>query len=598
MFQTFDATTTPETGKPRLAALRRAMADVGVDGFLIPRSDAHMGEYVTARDQRLAWLTSFTGSAGYCAATADRAALFTDGRYTIQAADQIDTDVFEICNIPSDKLIDWLNDALPVDAKMAYDPWLHTSAQIDALEQNKRADIALMPIDNLIDAIWEDQPDAPLDLMVPHDLTYAGQSHGEKLNAIGAELTKAGNDHVVLTQPDSIAWALNTRGSDLGQTPVALCFATLDATGHATLFIDPAKVDQCLRDHLGAAVTIQDVSDFQTSLASLSGKVCIDPATAPIAVRSLLGNATIAAQTDPTTLPKARKNQTELAGTTAAHIRDGVAVCEFLAYVATLGDSPNIAEIDLVQKLESCRRDTGALRNISFDTICGSGPNGAIVHYRVNSDTNRQIKRGDVLLIDSGGQYLDGTTDITRTIAIGDVGVDAIRANTLVLKGMINVSKLRFPKGLSGRDIDPIARQFLWSAGMDFDHGTGHGVGSFLSVHEGPQGISRRSMIPLEQGMILSNEPGYYKQDAFGIRIENLIYVKQASLMAGADDREMLEFETLTLAPIDRAMIDVAMLTDDERRWLNTYHQTVLDTLGGLVSADTKSWLTKACAPL
>jgi Xaa-Pro aminopeptidase len=600
MFQTFTATTTPETGKPRLTALRAVMVKHGVDGFLIPRSDAHMGEYVADRDKRLVWLTSFSGSAGYCAVTASHAAVFVDGRYSIQANEQVDTNAYEIRDIPNDTLVGWLNDTLPKNAKFAYDPWLHTSAQIENLYAAKRADITLIATENLIDEIWADQPDAPLDLMVPHDQKYTGQSHDDKRTQIGGVLSRADQSHVILTQPDSIAWLLNTRGSDLGQTPVALCFAILSHDGAATLFIAPQKVDEALRDHLGKSVIIEDVTAFSEHLKSLTGTVRLDGKTAPIAVLDILTNANIptANAPDPTTLPKACKNETELAGATAAHIRDGAAVVEFLTHVSALGDSPNCTEIDIVQHLEKCRRDTGELQNIPFDTICGSGPNGAMCHYRVNTETNRQIKSGDILLVDSGGQYFDGTTDITRTVAIGQVPPKAIRANTLVLKGMIAISELRFPAGLAGRDIDAIARHVLWNAGLDFDHGTGHGVGSYLSVHEGPQGISRRHEAPFMPGMIVSNEPGYYATGEFGIRIENLIYVKQAAPIADGDDRAMLAFETLTLAPFDRALIDQSLLSESDCNWINNYHTDVLAKLSGLLSVDARTWLTAACAPL
>lgn len=600
MFQTFAATTTPETGKPRLTALRGAMVKNGVDGFLVPRADAHMGEYVTDRDKRLAWLTSFTGSAGFCAVTADQAALFTDGRYTLQADAQVDTEAFEICNIPNEKLINWLNTNLPKNAKFAYDPWLHTSAQISGLQGAKRSDITLVEVDNLVDEIWHDQPDAPLDLMVPHHIQFTGQTHDDKLAQISADLSAANHDFAVLTQPDSIAWLLNTRGTDLGQTPVALCFAIVSANATVTLFIPLEKVNDTLRAHLGKSVNIQDIAHLSEGLESLSGNVCVDQKTAPIAVQNILitHGITVITGDDPTVIPKACKNPTELEGATAAHIRDGAAIVEFLSHIAALGDEPKTTEIDLVKHLEKCRSDTGELQNISFDTICGSGPNGAIVHYRVNNDTNRDIQTGDVLLVDSGGQYFDGTTDITRTLAIGAVPDAAIRANTLVLKGMIAISQLRFPVGLAGRDIDAIARNALWSSGLDFDHGTGHGVGSFLSVHEGPQGISRRHETPFLPGMIVSNEPGYYAIGEFGIRIENLIYVKKATPIIGGDDRDMLEFETLTLAPFDRALIDKSLLSNSERNWINSYHATVFSTLSNLVSTHARAWLTTACAPL
>jgi len=600
MFQTFNAKTTPDTGKLRLEALRTKMAEIHVDGFLIPRSDTHMGEYVSARDRRLEWLTSFTGSAGYCAVFNKCALLFVDGRYTLQATDQIDTNIFEIQNIPNDKLTDCINTALSSGGKFAYDPWLHTEAQIEKIISSIHNDIILLEVENLIDAIWIDQPDSPLNLMTPHSLKYAGIHHSKKLKDIGKELTDTGQSHVVLTQPDSIAWALNTRGTDLGQTPVALCFATVAADGRVNLFINLQKVNDELRDHLGSDVIINDVSNFSLYLESLTGSVRIDPQTAPIAIKNILENANISvvAGADPTILAKACKNKSELDGCIKAHIRDGAAVVEFLSELKNLDTNLKISEIDLVKNLENKRIATGKLKNISFDTICGSGPNGAIVHYRVNTSTNRTISTGDVLLIDSGGQYLDGTTDITRTIAIGSVPIETVRLNTLVLKGMIAISCLRFPKGLAGRDIDAIARQALWSVGLDFDHGTGHGVGSFLSVHEGPHGISRHNQVPFEPGMIISNEPGYYEEGHFGIRIENLIYVKKATNSKDTNSREMLKFETLTLAPIDQTLIDISLLSHQERKWINDYHANVLEKLYDLVSGSAKKWLNLACAPL
>jgi Xaa-Pro aminopeptidase len=406
---------------------------------------------------------------------------------------------------------------------------------------------------------------------------------------------------VVLTQPEAIAWALNTRGSDLGQTPVALAFATLDDTGHATLFIDPAKVDDTLRQHLGNDVTLQPSDQLGPCIDAITGPVLVDKSTAPVWLDARLRAANIAVEydADPILLAKACKNETELAGTTAAHIRDGVAVAEFLAWLDAQGPTPNLTEIDVVKHLESCRIATGALKNISFDTICGAGPNGAIMHYRVTENSNRPVQTNSLLLVDSGAQYLDGTTDITRTMAIGTPPPEAIHAFTLVLKGMIAISTAAFPKGLSGRDIDPLARIALWQHGMDFDHGTGHGVGVYLSVHEGPQRISRVSDVPLQSGMILSNEPGYYKPGHFGIRIENLIVVEPAPKHADGDaDRDMLCFRTLTLAPIDRRLIDATQLTRAERDWLNNYHTQVHQTLRKSCSPTTQRWLDQACTPL
>jgi Xaa-Pro aminopeptidase len=436
--------------------------------------------------------------------------------------------------------------------------------------------------------------------MIPYDIALAGKSSTDKRNEIASQLREAGKGSVVLTQPDAIAWLLNTRGTDLGQTPVALAFATLDDTGHASLFIDPAKVDNRLREHLGNDVTIQPPDQFGPAIDALKGPVLVDKSTAPVWLDTRLktAGAQVTYGADPILLAKAIKNVTEIAGTTRAHIRDGVAVCEFLAWLSAQGAAPNLTEIDVVQKLETFRAAAVELKNISFDTICGTGPNGAIMHYRVTEDTNAKIEPNNLLLVDSGAQYLDGTTDITRTLAIGSPPREAINAFTLVLRGMINVSMARFPKGLAGRDIDPLARTPLWQAGLDFDHGTGHGVGVYLSVHEGPQRIARTSNVPLQPGMILSNEPGYYKPGHFGIRIENLVVVETASPLQGADDREMLQFKTLTCSPIDRALIDVNLMTRQELNWLNAYHAEVLDKLGKHCSEKTQVWLKQACRPL
>lgn len=601
MFQTFDATTTPETGGPRLAALREQLKAEGLDGFVIPRADAHQGEYVADCDKRLAWLTGFTGSAGFCVALKDIAGVFTDGRYTLQVRDQVDLDHFTPVDYPKNTLGDWLATTAKKGDVIGFDPWLHTKGEIDkATKQLADTGMTLQPCDNLIDRIWADRPAAPSDLMVPYSVDLAGKSSADKRAEIADGLSKDGNGSVVLTQPDAIAWLLNTRGTDLGQTPVALAFATLDDTGHATLFIDPAKVDDTLRSHLGNEVAIQPPAQFGPTIDTLKSPVLVDKSTAPVWLDTRLKSAgtEVTYAADPILLAKAVKNETEIAGTAAAHIRDGAAVCEFLAWIAAQGPAPDLTEIDVVQKLESFRAATGALKNISFDTICGTGPHGAIMHYRVTEDTNAKIEPNNLLLVDSGAQYLDGTTDITRTMAIGTPPTEAIRAFTLVLRGMINVSMARFPKGLAGRDIDPLARNPLWQAGLDFDHGTGHGVGVYLSVHEGPQRISRVSNVPLQSGMILSNEPGYYKPGHFGIRIENLIVVEPASPLDGADDREMLQFKTLTFAPIDRHMIDVDLLTGPERDWLNAYHAEVHEKLAHLCSDATQSWLATACAPL
>jgi Xaa-Pro aminopeptidase len=598
MFQSFDNPSSPETGGPRLAALRTVLKRKGLAGFIIPRADAHQGEYVAASDMRLAWLTGFTGSAGFCIALQDKAGVFIDGRYSLQVRDQVDLSCFTPVAWPDTQPGDWLAENL-AGGVIGFDPWLHTAGEIAKIEKRLAGSgITLRRVDNPVDEIWTDRPAPPRDLMVPYPAELAGKTHGEKRAEIAATLRKQGQKAAVITLPDSIAWLLNTRGTDLGQTPVALAFAILGDDGHVSLFMDPAKADDSLHEHLGNAVSISPPETFAPALQALQGPVLVDSNSAPLWVSDQLNSAGIAIENsrDPVILPKAVKNPAEINGTRAAHLRDGAAMAEFLCWVDGLGDDPQVSEIEVAQKLESIRAATGKLRNISFDTICGAGPNGAIVHYRVNTDSNRQILRGDVLLVDSGAQYLDGTTDITRTMAIGTPPREAIHAFTLVLKGMIAISRQRFPNGLSGRDLDPLARMALWSEGMDYDHGTGHGVGVFLSVHEGPQRISRISGEKLRAGMILSNEPGYYREGAFGIRIENLIVVQPAAPMG--DKRDMLEFETLTWAPIDRHMIDINLLTTVERDWLNGYHAQTLAKIAPLCSPDVADWLQRACAPL
>lgn len=597
MFQSFESATSPDTGAKRLKSLRVELEKDGLDGFLVPRADAHQGEYVAPRDMRLAWLTGFTGSAGFCAALRDKAGVFIDGRYTLQVRDQVDLDHFTPVPWPATKLADWLKDALPKGGKIGFDPWLHTREDIEKLEKNN---IELVATDNLVDHIWHDQPDAPLGKMLPHALEYTGVSHKEKISSAAQVLTDAKHSAFVLAQPDSIAWLLNTRGTDLGQTPVALAFAILYGSGHVSLFMDSRKSDKALIKHLGAKVSLHDPDSFETTLIALSGTVRLEKSCTPEAIVRLLESQSIdiAFTDDPTTLPKACKNAVELAGAKQAHIRDGAAMCEFLAWVDRLNPAEGITEIDIVKTLEAKRAATGKLKNIAFDTICGSGPNGAIVHYRVNTQTNRTVQFNEVLLVDSGAQYPDGTTDITRTMAIGAPPPKAVHNATLVLKGMIALSRLHFPDGLAGKDIDAIARTALWAEGLDYDHGTGHGVGAYLSVHEGPQRISRVSGVALKPGMIISNEPGYYKEGAYGIRIENLIFVKQADVINGSDNRNMLCFETLTLAPISKVMIDKTLLTTDEVIWLNAYHAQVWECLHNKVSAQTKDWLETACAAL
>ncbi len=598
MFQSFDSTTSPETGAARLKDLRDELAKEDFDGFLIPRADAHQGEYVTDHDNRLAWLTGFTGSAGFCAALNDRAGVFIDGRYTLQAQTQVDLECFTPVSWPSTQLAEWLMDALPNGGKIAFDPWLHTLSEIEKLRADlSKSSIELIPTDNLVDRIWADQPERPSNPAFAYPKELAGVGDETKRAQIADMLKEADQACAVLTQPDAICWLLNIRGADIPRVPIVQAFAVIHADGKIDLISDPDKFTD-----LGADpnITLHPWDAFEDILKTLQSPVRIDKTNTPIAVTDCLqaNDIEIVFDIDPCSLPKACKNETELKGAVQAHIRDGAAVCEFLSWLDEQEDPTKLTEIDIVKKLESCRQGTGELKEISFDTICGSGPNGAIVHYRVNYDSNRTLHNNEVLLVDSGGQYLDGTTDITRTIAIGKAPKEAVHNATLVLKGMIAISLLRFPKGLSGKDIDALARAPLWAEGKDFDHGTGHGVGAYLSVHEGPQRISKVSTVPLQAGMIVSNEPGYYQTDAYGIRIENLIYVKPADTLAGADDRDMMEFHTLTLVPFDKDMIEIDLLSEQERNWLDTYHQQVWDTLNTLVSEDTKAWLNKACSPL
>ena len=561
----------------------------------MPRADAHQGEYVAAPDQRLAWLTGFTGSAGFAAVLTDIAGVFIDGRYTLQVRDQV-ADQFTPVAWPGTKLGDWLAEKRPDGGRIGFDPWLHTRAEVEAVEK-AAPNIVLVATDNLIDRIWDDQPAPPAGKAIPHPIEFAGEKSGDKRTRIAAAIKQDGQRAAVLTLPDSICWLLNIRGSDIERTPLVHAFAILHDTGRVSLFAEPAKFADLGPD---PNIDIFPVKDFPAQLGKLAGPVRVDKTTAPLAVCRALEAATIEVSwsVDPCALPKARKNPTEIDGTRAAHLRDGAAMVEFLAWLDREAPGGTLTEIDVVTALEGFRRGTNELRDISFETIAGAGPNGAIVHYRVTHDTNRPVKPAELLLVDSGGQYLDGTTDITRTIAIGTPRPDHIACFTRVLRGMIGISRLRFPLGLAGRDLDAVARAPLWTAGQDYDHGTGHGVGTFLSVHEGPQRLARTGEVPFEPGMILSNEPGYYRAGDFGIRIENLIVVQPAPSLEGADDRDLLAFETLTFAPIDRRLIDPGQMTADEVAWLNGYHRDVRDKIRARVSAEAAIWLDRVTQPL
>ncbi|MGH1329909.1 MAG: aminopeptidase P family protein [Paracoccaceae bacterium] len=599
MYQSFDVSSRPEQGPPRLASLRNQIANQGLAGFLIPRADMFQGEYVAACDDRLAWLTGFTGSAGFACVLSDIAGVFIDGRYRVQVQSQIDLSAFTPVHWPEVKIGDWLKEQLLDGGEIGFDPWLHTIGEIKTLRKSLQGSgLSLRACANLVDAIWADRPAPPMAPISAYPAQNAGEPHEEKRARLAADLRENGHGAAVITLPDSVAWLLNIRGADIPRNPVAHAMAVLTDDGKVQLFCAPGKADG-IADHLGPDVAVLPIEAFAAALAGITGPVLLDRASAPWALRVILKQAgsKISYGGDPCALPKARKNAVELAGARAAHLRDGAAMVEFLTWLD--GQKPGqFSEIDTVKALEGFRRDTEALREISFETIAGAGPNGAIVHYRVNTQSNRTVEAGQLLLIDSGGQYIDGTTDITRTVPIGPVGAEERACFTRVLQGMIAISQARFPRGVAGQHLDALARAPLWMAGMDYDHGTGHGVGAYLCVHEGPQRISRLSDVALAPGMILSNEPGYYREGAFGIRIENLIAVCEAPPVAGGDNRDMLGFETLTYVPIDRRLIAVEMLSPGERDWLNAYHAQVRAHLQSRLSAPARAWLLAATAPI
>ena len=602
--QTACLATVPAPGD-RLAVLRDRLARQDLDGFLVPLADEHQGEFIAARSQRLAWLTGFGGSAGMAVVLADRAAIFIDGRYTLQVRDQVDTAAFvpqHLAETPPDK---WLRANAAKGAKIGFDPWLHTPSGADRLRKAcKAAGAQLVAVaENPIDAVWQDQPPKPLGPVISYPEKFAGQSSEAKRRLIAEDLREAGADAVVLSAPDSIAWLLNIRGSDVPNTPLALSFAIVHRTGNVDWFVDPRKLLAATKAALTDGVTVEDPGAFNAELQALGagGKsVRLDTSSIPEAVRSLLADAgaDIVSGSDPCTLPKAKKNDVELEGTRSAHIRDGAALTSFLAWLAAEGPKGGVTEMSAAARLREYRAPVDRFRGLSFETISGSGPNGAVVHYRVTPETDRTLQAGDIYLVDSGAQYLDGTTDVTRTVYIADgkgAPAETQERFTRVLKGHIAVATARFPAGTHGSQIDALARLPLWEAGLDYDHGTGHGVGAHLGVHEGPQRISKLGGgVPMEPGMILSNEPGYYKEGAYGIRIENLVVVKEAQNAPAAAERKMLDFETITLAPIDRALIAAELLNDNERAWLNAYHARVRETLSPLVGDDVRDWLEEA----
>ena len=597
-FQTYDNTSDAAQCAPRLAALRAELAKRGLDGFVIPHSDEHMGEYLPARAERLAWLTAFTGSAGAAVVLKDKAAVFTDGRYTLQVRAQTDTSLFEPRDLVAEGPQGWLPGNLPKGAKLGYDPWLHTANAVAGLRASaERAGGTLIACEtNPIDAVWMDQPPPPVTPAVPHALNLAGQQSDAKRLALADGLKKSGAAAAVITLADSVCWLLNIRGHDVPHTPFTLAFAVLNDDGSADLFLDEKKRSPELAQHLGNSVRLRAPSEFPTALDAFAGKTVIaDPATAAAAILDRLqkAGAKISRAPDPCQLPKACKNPLEIEGMRKAHIRDGAALSRFLAWFAGAAAGGELTEIAAAEQLEGFRRATGCLSDVSFDTISGAGSNGAIVHYRVTRSTNRVIGRDEMFLIDSGAQYPDGTTDVTRSLIVGTPTAEMKDRFTRVLKGHIALATARFPEGTIGMQLDSFARRPLWEAGLDYDHGTGHGVGSYLSVHEGPQNISKRPVMQaLKPGMICSNEPGFYKTGEFGIRIENLVVVTEVKDVGG--ERPMMEFETSTLAPSDLILVEPSLLTESERAWLNAYHARVRDTLSHLLDEETRAWLARA----
>jgi len=584
----------------RLATLRAELSRRGLDGFVVPRADEHQGEYVPRRSQRLAWLTGFSGSAGLAIVLADRAAIFVDGRYTLAVRAQVDPEAFVPHQVPEQSPEAWIADNLPKGGKLGFDPWLQT---VDGHERFaracQRAGGAFAPVDgNPIDAVWTDRPPAPLAPVLPQPDEFAGETSAAKRARIAATVKAKGADVALITAPDSIAWLLNVRGGDVPRTPFALGFALLHGDGHVDLYMDRRKLPDRTLAWLGNAVTLAPPEELGPALDMLgkAGKrVLIETATAPVWAANRLQSAGVelVREADPVALPKACKNAVELEGIRRAHRRDGAAVSRFLAWLAREVPAGKLREIEASDRLQALRQQTGQLRDLSFDTISGAGPNGAIVHYHASPATERTLEPGTLYLVDSGGQYRDGTTDITRTIAIGTPTAEMRDRFTRVLKGHIALGTARFPVGTTGSQLDALARYALWQAGLDYDHGTGHGVGAYLSVHEGPQRISKvASTVALQPGMIVSNEPGYYKAGGYGIRIENLLAVREAEI-EGAD-RAYLEFETLTLAPIDLACLEPALLNAGERQWLNDYHRRVRETVAPQVDEPTRAWLAEA----
>jgi Xaa-Pro aminopeptidase len=601
-FQSFDDSSERAQSAARVAELRTELKRRGLDGFVVPRADRQQNEYLPASEERLAWLTGFTGSAGAAVILDDRAALFVDGRYTVQANTQVDGNVFSIEHLVERPPEQWLEQNLKKNARLGYDPWLHTSEQAEKLRKACAvAGAELLATDgNPIDALWRDRPAPPVGAVTLREIKLAGETAPDKLKRVRAELKKLRGDALLVSDPQNVAWVFNIRGADVTHTPLALAFAMIPQEGRPALYVETTKLNNTVRNALEEFTDVRRPDDLARDLDKFKDQtVRLDQASASDAFTRMVTDHGGKPQrgADPITSLKATKNHAEIVGSRAAHKRDGAAMTRFLAWFDREAPSGKLTEIDMVAALESFRRDTGALKDISFPTIAGAGPNGAIVHYRVTRASNRHIGRNELFLIDSGAQYEDGTTDITRTIVVGEPSEEMRDRFTRVLKGHIAIATAVFPESTTGAQLDPLARTALWQAGLDFDHGTGHGVGSYLSVHEGPARISKLGTVALRRGMILSNEPGYYKTAAYGIRIENLVLVIAAPEPVGAE-KPLNAFETLTLAPIDRRLVESGMLSRKERAWLDSYHERVHEVLGPLVDATTRKWLAAATRPL
>jgi Xaa-Pro aminopeptidase len=595
-YQTFDIRTSPKTVAPRLKALRAEIAAAGLDAFLIPRADAHRGESVPPGEARLAYVTSFTGSAGIAIVGLKKAGLFVDSRYTLQAPAETDVRKIAVIETGQAALSPRLGEFVEKGGRIGYDPWLHTPGEIKDLSEKLAGRAALVPTENLVDRIWPDRPPAPVTPVEFLGDNRAGRTPADKLGELRATLAAANADAVVLTLPESICWLFNMRGRDVPNTPFVLGFAVVPKSGKPTFYVNRKKMTPELKKGLDGIAGVKDAAGLIGELQKLGAanrRVMIDPATVPVAIVDAIrstGSPIVIEKRDPILLPKSKKNEVELSGMREAHRIDGIAMAKFLNWFDREAPKGELDEIGIVNALESFRREDENIADISFSTISGAGPNGAIVHYHVDQRTNRRLKPGEIMLLDSGAQYLMGTTDITRTMATGKTTAEQRDRYTRVLKGMIAISTVRFPKGTSGAQIDVLARQFLWQEGVTYNHGTGHGVGHFLSVHEGPAGISPRFSTPLEAGMVISNEPGYYKEGAYGIRIENLVAVQESKVGGG----NYLEFETLTLCPIDLRLLEPKLLTELERDWLNAYHKRVWREIGPAVTGEVKAWLKEA----